>query len=291
MRLETAALLVGLAVPVAGHSETSGCGDLVAVLEGLSGYELSSEPAPDADGACVASGVSLTRPGAPRVTVETLRLAGATGEGVQSVDMDLAGLRLVAGLNDREMDERLRGLFRLQSADLALTVRAEEETGLLVENARIGLSGGSELTFSADLPGAGLTLAEILSGRLTRLDLTWKNDGRVMRPAMEAVGQRLQPDVLGPAAVDVARKALRGIAEALPPGLTDDASDKALADLIEALPQGRGRMTLGFASDTGIGAAQLGLLALAEDPAGPDALARLFSGAQVTLDWQPGLGD
>lgn len=291
MRLETAVLLVGLAIPVAGQSETSNCGDLVAVLEGLSGYELSSTLAPDAEGACVASGVSLTRPGAPRVTAETLRLAGATGEGVQSVDVELAGVRLVAGLNDREMDERLRSLFRLQSADLSLQLRASKETGLLVEKARIGLSGGSELTLSADLPGAGLSLAEILSGRLTRLDLTWKNDGRVLRPAMEAAGQGLQPDVLGPAAVDVAREALQGVAKALPPSLMDDASDKALADLIEALPQGRGRLSLGFTSETGIGAAQLGILALADDAAGPDALARLLARAQVTLDWQPGLGD
>jgi hypothetical protein len=55
------------------------------------------------------------------------------------------------------------------------------------------------------------------------------------------------------------------------------------------MPQGRGRLRVEFRATEGIGAAQIGIAALSDDPLGPVALARLFQGARVTVDWQPGI--
>ena len=70
--------------------------------------------------------------------------------------------------------------------------------------------------------------------------------------------------------------------------LPDDAAE-ALAGFVTALPQGRGRLVLDLGSEAGIGAAELGLLALAKDPSGAEALARFLAGARISAQWVPGL--
>jgi hypothetical protein len=66
---------------------------------------------------------------------------------------------------------------------------------------------------------------------------------------------------------------------------------KALAQVIDALPQGRGRLILEVRSQSGIGAAELAVAAFADDPLGPGALGRLFTGAELAVGWQPGLAE
>lgn len=290
MRRSLGLVVALLAGPVQGQTASADCAALVGWLEGVSGYQLSSMPIEDAEGACVLQAASLQRPDATKVTVEGLRLFGSAEDGMlTSVELDVKGLRVRPGLNDRDMAGWLRDLVRLQSAELSLRASAADGEGLTVEGARLSLSGGSELVLTARLPGAGLALPELVSGRVTALDLEWKNDGRVLRPLLEGAGARLEPGATGPRAIDAARAGLRRVKDALPAGLVPEESDKALEAVIDALPQGRGRLRLSFASDTGIGAAQLGVLALSDNPAGPDALARFFAGAKLTVDWQPGL--
>jgi hypothetical protein len=145
-----------------------------------------------------------------------------------------------------------------------------------------------DLAIEADLAGGGLSAASVLTASVTGLRLRWRNDGRVLRPAMEAAGARLEAGSSGPAAVDAARTALLDLAGALPlQSLVGETAD-ALEDLVRDLPQGRGQLTVELTSD-GIGAAQLGLLALSDSPAGPDALARFLAGTAVSIDWQPGI--
>jgi len=49
---------------------------------------------------------------------------------------------------------------------------------------RLVLSGGTELDLVAAIAGAGLDLAALAGGRLTALQLTWRKDGRLLRPAI-----------------------------------------------------------------------------------------------------------
>jgi hypothetical protein len=93
----------------------------------------------------------------------------------------------------------------------------------------------------------------------------------------------------GDAAVDAARGALAGLVDALPDGVMDDASRKALEAVIGSLPQGRGKLTLTFVSEEGIGAARLAVAALSGEPLSPKAMAALFDGATISAAWQPGL--
>jgi hypothetical protein len=154
----------------------------------------------------------------------------------------------------------------------------------------LALSGGTRVEIDADIAGAGMSAASILGGTLTELRLRWRSDGRTLRPMMEAVGLAIR-DASDPAApVDVARAALLGIVGNLPPESMVGGAQKAATALVRAVPQGRGRLDLSLTSAR-IGAAELGLLALAEDPDGPEALARLLAGAVLAIDWQPGLGD
>jgi hypothetical protein len=95
----------------------------------------------------------------------------------------------------------------------------------------------------------------------------------------------------GGAAVDVACEALRDLAENLPAGaLVGDTPDE-VKKLVEALPQGRGRLDLDFRPEVGIGAGRLAIVALSDEPTGPAALGRLFADTSLRIDWQPGLGN
>ncbi|NJS40735.1 MAG: hypothetical protein HC783_19000, partial [Rhodobacteraceae bacterium] len=56
-----------------------------------------------------------------------------------------------------------------------------------------------------------------------------------------------------------------------------------------ALPQGRGRLALALVAGDGIWAGQVLVAGLQTDGLGPQALARLLSGAEVTASWTPGI--
>ena len=290
MRLRLWMLLALMAGPVAGET-AAGCDTVVAAVESFTGLSLSFPPAALEDGWCVLDGARLTGDGAPQVSVARLRLAGTMAEDeLLSVEIDGAGLRVRPALNDRDMPGWLRDLLRLQSAEVHLLVRRDEATGRLVlEGGRLGQSGGGELLLTAEVAEARLSAGSILTGRVVALHLEWTNDGRTLRPVMEALGTEVDPGMSGTQAVLAARAALLGVVHAIPEGSLPEADGEALERFIAALPQGRGRLVLDFGAETGIGAAQLGLLALSDDPAGPGALARLLSDAVLAVDWQPGL--
>lgn len=285
-------LACGLGFPAGAETVPMDCGSLVRMVEASSGYALSAPPAGDEGGWCVLDGAVLKGAGdQPGIAVKRLRLSGARADGEPvSLEIDLSGLKVTPKLRARDVDERLRSLMRLQTVDLRLSVsRNEVEDRLELREGWMALSGGTEARFSAEIEGAGLSLPSVALGALTFFSVEWKNDGRILRPAMEAAGEGLEPGASGGKAVDSAREALRTLAVALPATSLAGESADELDALIAALPQGRGRLKLDFASDAGIGAAQLGLLALSDDPASPGALARLFSGSTFTVDWQPGM--
>ena len=283
-------LVLGLLAGPAG-AEPAACPALVAAVEGVTGLDLTAPPAGAEDGWCVLDGARSSGGRDVRVTVERLRLRGeAAGEALLSLELDARGLRVTPALNNRDMPGWLRDLMRLQSAELGLSLRVDEAGDrLLIERGVLRLSGGSELALTAEVAGAGLSAASMLTGRVTKLSVDWKNDGPTLRSAMEAMGVQLKPGATGTKAVLAAREALSGLVEAVPQGSLPEDSAKALTAFIAALPQGRGQLVLMFGSESGIGAAQLGLLALSDDPSGPEALARLFGGVDVAAGWQPGL--
>ena len=280
------ALLAGPAV-----AETAECAALIAAVEGATGLGLTAPPAGMEDGWCVLDGARSSGEGSVRVTVERLRLRGeAAGNELVALEILGEGLRVSPSLSDRDMPGWLRDFLRLQTAKVDLALRRDEAGDqLLLERGRLGLSGGSELVVIGEVAGAELSAASLLTGRVTRLAAEWKNDGRTLRPLLEAMGAQLEPGATGTKAVLAARAALSGVIETVPEGSLPEESADALNAFIAALPQGRGRLSVTVASDAGIGMAQLGMLALSDDPLGPQALARLFADVAVGADWAPGI--
>ena len=290
MRLRLAFILGLAAGP--GVAETAvDCAGMPDLLRDLSGLSVTAPPAAMAGDWCVMDGARLSAEGAPGITVAQLRArATADGPDILSLAVEARGLRLAATPQDRGMPDWLRDLLRLQSADLRLTLRREVEADrLLLDLARLELSGGTTLDLSGALAEAEIAPRSLLSGRLLQLRVEWRSDGRTLRPALAAWGALLKPGSAEGDAVDAARGALLALAAALPSGAVGEVARKELEAAIRALPQGRGRLTAELVSDLGIGAADLGLLALSRDPAGPDALARFLAGSRLDIDWQPGI--
>ena len=281
--------LAGLASLILGGAalaQSAPCGSLVASVTALTGVEVRQMPQPQ-EGWCRLDGAVL-QVGEAEVVAERLGLRGeASGAVLTDLEIEAKGLRLRPGLGGT-LDPTWRETFRLQSADLTLQVSADP-AGLVLRRAEVRLSGGSELRLEADVAGAALAPAALALGRLTRLSLDWRNDGRLLRPALAAAGEALDPGASGPKALDAARAALRAVVAALPEAMVGEGARKELEELIDALPQGRGRLVLDLRADGGIGAAQLATAALAEDPTAPETLARLLAGVVLSVDWTPGL--
>lgn len=285
--LRNLAVLLAMAGPVSAGPAS--CPELAAALEGLTGYRVMAPPSGPDGGWCVFDGAVLKAGGAPDLAAQRLRLRGEEVKGTLiEFALDAGGLRLAPGLGQRDTDPVLRETFRLQAADAAFVMTAGSE-GLVLRDGRLRLSGGTELLMEADIAEAGLSAGALLVGRLTRATVDWRNDGKLLRPAMQSWGESLVEGGPGESGVDAARLALRHVVMNLPDSLVQEDGKDRLEKVLDALPHGRGRLWLEFRSTEGIGAAQLGIAALSGDPLGPEALARLFGGAHLGLDWQPGL--
>jgi hypothetical protein len=284
----TLALTLALAGPAPAQAVP--CATLAEALRGIEGYDLTLPPAgPDGDW-CVMDGATWRSavPGMPNISAERLRLR-ATGTPPTLVEVDIAGLRLAPRLGDTAFDEGLRAIFRLQTADLRLTLAHDPAAGTVsLSEADLRLSGGSAFALDATLKAEALTGAALLAATLTRAELDWRSDGRLFRPVMERAGQALT-GAEGGAAVDAARAALAGLLDRLPEAALAGETRAELAALVADLPQGRGRLALRIDAPDGLGAARLALAALAEDPTSPATLERFLAGVTLTADWQPGI--
>ena len=269
------------------------CAALVALVQEFTGYEAKAAPQAAVLGWCVMDGAELAadQPDWPNLRAATLRLKGEVeGSTVVAIEVDIAGLRLVAGLGSKQVDEKLQDMFRLQNADLRFRASVNAGTGQIeIRDLDISLSGGTEISLEADLAGTGLSVPEVAAGRLTRLDLIWKADGRLMRQVMELAGSRQGKGLSGAEAIRAARGGLSDLLAALPDAMLEGESRAELAGLLASLPEGRGVLELSFQGDPGIGAADLLLASLSKAPLARETLARLFAGAAVTADWQQGL--
>jgi hypothetical protein len=284
-------LVLGLAVPGGAETLPSECQALEAALESITRYSLTASPAATDNGWCVLDGAVLLseRADSPNISVKRLRLRGTEAEGkMQSLAVDVGVLRVTPKLGDTTMDGWLRDLVKLQTADVRLSV-AQSGDKLELREGLIVLSGGSELAFDADIAGAGFSVGSLLSATVTMLKLNWKNDGKLLRPLMETTGERLVDGAQGSEAISAIRTLLRQHTDNLPKELFEGEAFAEIRQLILALPQGRGRLMLEFRSETGTGGAQIAIAALSDDPTGPDTLQRLFGGAALSLDWQPGI--
>lgn len=280
-------LLGLLAGPVA--AEPAGCPELAAALEGLTGYQVAAPPAGPVGGWCVFDRAVLKAEGGRDLAAERLRLRGDLAEGaLVELAVVAGGVQLAPGLGQRDLDPVLRETLRFQTAEVSVVLRSGPE-GLALRGGVVRLSGGTEVKVEADLAGAGLSAGSLLLGRLTWARLDWRNDGKLLRPVMAAWGESLVDGALGGKAVDAARLALQHIVLNLPASLLAEDGKDRLEDVLDAVPQGRGRLVLEFRSAEGIGAAQVAVAVLSGDPLGPEALARLFAGAELAVDWQPGL--
>jgi hypothetical protein len=280
-------LTLGLAAFEAGADEAPDCGAMVEALSALEGYQVTVPPAAPEDGWCVLDRATFQSalPGWPNLSADRLRLRQAG----TAFELDLQGLRARPDPSDRKLDDRLRSLMRLQTADLRLRAVHDPAAGVLtLSDVRLDLSGGTEVELEADIRGATLAPGTLALGAVTWTRLVWRNDGKLQRPLMDLAGERIagQP---GEAAVDAARAALADLVAALPGSAVDDASRVALAVVVGALPQGRGKLTLSFRSESGVGAARLAIVSLSGELSSPEALATILDDATITAIWQPGL--
>jgi hypothetical protein len=284
------AVMLALAGPL--HAETAlPCAEVTALVQELTGLALPAPPsAPDVDGWCSIPGARLSAPGGAEVSVRALRLRGSAAEGVPvMLALALEGARLTPGGGAADLPLWVQDMLRLQTADVALLVQVDPAgDGLDLRSFTLALSGGTELELQAQLSGAGLTRAALVTARLTRLTLRWKADGRLPGPALAAAGQALGAAPGAPAQA-AARAALQGLAEGLPDASLSEGSAEALQALIGDLPEGRGRLELRLGAPQGIGAASVARLALADDPSSPEALGRFLEGVSLSVDWRPGL--
>jgi hypothetical protein len=287
------ALVIGFAAPVCAEPLPADCTRLIAALQAIEGYTFTAPPA-GSDGAwCVFDGASLRTMAAdqPNFSADRLRLQGmADGDELVALSLDMAGFKVLPKAGDRQMDDRLRSLFRLQTASVNGSAQVNGLVGRLeLRGLTVVTQDGMELRLDADIQGAGLDLGSVLAGSLTRLELDWRNDGRFLRPLMEILGEQIDPEATGTAAVDATRAALDDLAAALPASIFAEDAQEELAQLVAALPHGRGRLSFGLLSDAGIGAAQVAMAALSDDPMGPKSIGRVLAGSHLTVDWQPGL--
>jgi hypothetical protein len=278
-------LAVGLAGPIG--AETADCDRLGAEVTALTG--LGAPPSGMEDGWCVLDGARTGGKGL-RITVERLRVRGeAFQDRLTRLSLVAKGLRARPALDDRDMPDWLRDALRLQSAEVHLQLARDDDADRLrLEFGQVKLSGGVEVLVLAEIAGAEISPETLLRGRVTRLQVQWKNDGRTLRPVMEASGAQLQPGASGTEAVLATRSLMQALVAAMPEASLQDADAKVLEGFIRAMPQHRGRLVVNVRSDDGIGAAELGLLALAKDPTGPEALARFFAGTSLSVTWTPG---
>ncbi|WP_128515626.1 hypothetical protein [Tabrizicola thermarum] len=288
MRRELGLVLALLCGPV--MAEPAACPQLLAALESATGTRITAPPSGTEDGWCVFDRAVLKADGAPDLVAERLRLRGDLDEGaLVSLAVRAGGVRVSPGLGQRDLDPVLREALRLQTAEVALDATVGPE-GIALRDGVVRLSGGSELAVAADIAGVGISAGSLMLGRLTWARLDWRNDGKLLRPVLQAWGEGLADGAArGAAAIDASRATLRQIVGNLPEALVPEDGAGQLKRLIDALPQGRGRLVLELSRPGGIGAAELGVAALSRDPLGPEALARLFSGAVLAVDWQPGL--
>jgi hypothetical protein len=275
-----------LALSSSARADSLDCAGLVASFRTLPHYEADVPPAAPQDGACVLDGLQLASqtPGWPDLRADRLRVSWDADTG----SLDLGGFRAAPRLGDRDMDDRLRQVLRLQSADLTARLVDGPEGALDLTAFDLALSGGTRLSLTASLRGVAATLTAPPAGVLTDLTLDWRSDGRLMRPIMDLAGERIAGEG-GDAAVEAARDALAALVAALPEAALTPGTRGSLAAMVADLPQGRGQLTLRLTAPDGIGVAGLALAALSDDPLGPEALARFFAGATLTADWQPGL--
>jgi hypothetical protein len=279
-------LSVLLAFPALAEGSPD-CGPVTSALMAIEGYQVTIPPAGTDNGWCVLDGTRFSSQvsGLPDVDVDRLRLRQSATE----LELDLQGLRVTANASDRDMDDRLRSLLRLQTADLSLRAVHDAENGVLtVTGLQFDLSGGTSVELDAVIRGANLSPGSLALGAVTRANLVWRNDGKLLRPVMDMAGEGLAGEP-GTPAVDAARAALSDVVDALPGEAVNDASRKALGEVVGSLPQGRGKLTLTFASTDGIGAARLAVAALSGDAMSAKTLATLLDGATITATWQPGL--
>ncbi len=271
-------------------AEPAACPQLLAALESATGTRITAPPSGPEDGWCVFDRAVLKADGAPDLVAERLRLRGDLDEGaLVSLAVRADGVRVSPGLGQRDLDPVLREALRLQTAEVALDATVGLE-GIALRDGVVRLSGGSELAVAADIAGVGISAGSLMLGRLTWARLDWRNDGKLLRPMLQAWGEGMADGAQrGAAAIDASRAALRQLVGNLPEALVHEDGAAQLKRLIDALPQGRGRLVLELSRPGGIGAAELGVAALSGDPLGPEALARLFSGAALAVDWQPGL--
>lgn len=281
------ALVLALTITPALAQTTPDFAPVVAAISSVAGHEVTIPPARPNSDCRMLDGTRFRRTagGRPDPAMDILRLRQTETD----VELDFQGLRAAPHPSDHDMDDRLRSMLRLPTADLGFQASHDQASGsLTIPRLRLTHCGGTVVELSADLHDADLSAPGLAAGRVTRATLVWRSDGKLIRTLMDMTGEGLAGTPGGRAA-DASRAALAEIVDLLPPARVDDSARKALAAAVRSLPQGRGKLEPTLVSEDGIGAARPGRAALSVDPLSPEALETPFDGVTVTAACTPAL--
>jgi hypothetical protein len=270
----------------------------------VGGYELNQSVMVEQAGWCFVQGVALLgqKVNQPNISMATLRVRGdglaqtvAPDGGFRELEVDATGLRVAPKISDRGISDKLRTYLRVQVADVSFVIRWNAQTGAVqLRQFQLALADGTKVTLGADIEGAQLGSLQaaqlsLLVARLTAMDLAMVTKGQGMRPLVEAVAQEMVPkDTVPGRAIEAARRVVLSGVDVLPDAAFDGPSKSALRDWVEALPQPAGKLVIALRAEVGIGAVQVALAAMTDNPTSAAALEAVFSGATVRVDWQPG---
>lgn len=250
---------------------------------------------------CLVEGLVLDLEGQylPDWHMDRLRFRGSAlawlvdGTGApDGLEVAVEGLRLVPQTGDPQMD----WLFAAQSrpnairAEAALAWDAEARV-LHLEGLSIDFPGENLVELSAVLTGVDLSSTGALqmsagSFALTEADLRVTTHGLFEWYVLMPFGPTVLPREgdIG-AAADALRLTMLAAVADLPDASVSDDSKKALAALIEELPNPSGNLTLSLRSEAGIGPARLAPWAVAGVPGAMAAASGLLEGVTLEAGW------
>lgn len=295
-------LIAGLAAP-AGAEEAGPCRSLWDRLSAAlsESFPVSGTVTADAQG-CVVADVRLDYPGdyTPDWVADELRLSGGAlgwlaGDAAavpDRLEVLVRGLRFELRSGMALTDYVFAAQARANTIDADLALAWDPAARMLaIERLAVDFPGQNELHLTAqvtglDLSSPGAAQMSLASAALREADLVVRTHGLFEGLLLNALATALLP-LEGNMEAEVAALKAQATAAvaALPEASFPGESRAALAALIAELPNPKGRLTLAFRADPGLGATRFAGYAPGGAPDTLEAAAPLLDGVTVEIGW------
>lgn len=272
-------------------------------LGGVASGPLSGEVRQAEDGWCEARDIRSGRPeDRVVVAVDALRWRGegldalAAGTGLPtSVEVQVDGYRIVPNIDDplwtwvqarqtarAGIDGRLAASWDGATRELRITEASIDFPGPSVIRADATVAG-------VDLSSPAAARASLRLAGVVALDVEVVTHGLFETYVLPTLAYDfLDEDPDPQTAFELLRAAVLGPVEDLPPAIFPDPTRAEAAEVLAALPNPTGRLTLALRDEgPGLGAVRFARFALTGGPASPGDLWPALDGVTVTLGWEP----